>query len=289
MTETGDRRLRTEDIAEREIYTFLRRHRPGKMLVGLSGGADSVALLLALARCGAAVQAVHCNFHLRGDESMRDENFCRKLCRTNDIPLTVIDFDVDSWRSKNGGSVEMACRDLRYERFEALRKEFCCSHIAVAHNADDNIETVLLNLFRGSGTRGLRGMLHETERHILRPLLTVSRRQIEEYLSYIGQEYVTDSTNLSSDYRRNFIRRDLLPLIETRWPGVRKAITSTIANMREEEAALQAYSDGFFRNGDTDLPYSVIAGCQNPSWIVRRFTEQFGADSSIASEINRSI
>ena len=289
MTETGDRRLRTEDIAERETYTFLRRHRPGKMLVGLSGGADSVALLLALARCGAAVQAVHCNFHLRGDESMRDENFCRELCRTNDIPLTVINFDVDSWRSKNGGSVEMACRDLRYERFEALRKEFGCSHIAVAHNSDDNIETVLLNLFRGSGTRGLRGMLHETERHILRPLLTVSRRQIEEYFSYIGQEYVTDSTNLSSDYRRNFIRRDLLPLIETRWPGVRKAITSTIANMREEEVALQAYSDGFFRHGDTDLPYSVIAGCPNPSWIVRRFTEQFGADSSIASEINRSI
>ena len=90
---------------------------------------------------------------------MRDENFCRELCRTNDIPLTVINFDVDSWRSKNGGSVEMACRDLRYERFEALRKEFGCSHIAVAHNSDDNIETVLLNLFRGSGTRGLRGML----------------------------------------------------------------------------------------------------------------------------------
>ena len=289
MTATDKDRQPAVDILERETEAFLRRFKPGKLLVGLSGGADSVALLLALARCGAEVHAVHCNFHLRGDESMRDEKFCRDLCRRQNIPLTVVDFDVEGWRRDKGGSVEMACRDLRYARFEELRNNLGCSHTAVAHNADDNIETMLMNLFRGSGTRGLRAMLPETGQHILRPLLTLDRGKIEAYLSAIGQEFMTDSTNLSSDYRRNFIRRDLLPLVETRWPGVRKAITKTIANMREEETALQAYSDTFFHIGDTDLFYSAIADCHEPSWVVRRFVAQFGADAAIASEVSRSI
>ncbi len=154
-------------------------------------------------------------------------------------------------------------------------KEFCCSHIAVAHNADDNIETVLLNLFRGSGTRGLRGMLHETERHILRPFAdskpTTDRGNT---FLYIGQ-------GIRHRLHQSFLRlpEELhpprpAPLIETRWPGVRKAITSTIANMREGRGCAAGLFRRILPQRRYRSPYSVIAGCPNPSWIVRRFTER---------------
>ena len=130
----------------------------GKCLAALSGGADSVALLLALRKLSYDVEAVHCNFHLRGAESDRDEQFCLALCNRENIPFHRIHFDTTTYASLHKMSVEMAARTLRYQYFEQLRRDVEAQAVCVAHHSDDQAETVLLNLIRGTGIHGLMGM-----------------------------------------------------------------------------------------------------------------------------------
>lgn len=206
-----------------------------RWLVCVSGGADSVALLVAMWSLGAEVEVANCNFHLRGEESDRDSEFVAALCRRLGVLLHRLDFDTADYCREHQVSIEMGCRELRYSAFRRLRKERDCRRIVVAHNADDNIETLLLNLFRGTGLKGLCGMEPDTG-EILRPLLGVTRKEIEEYLAENGEEYVEDSTNASDDYKRNFLRLRVLPLLESRWQGVRKSLTATIDNLRGSQA-----------------------------------------------------
>lgn len=192
-----------------------------------------MALLHVLLEAGFDCRAAHCNFHLRGDESMRDESFVRDLCERLNIPLTVKDFDVAAWQQEHGGSVEMACRELRYAWFEQERQRQGCNLIAVAHHADDQIETFFLNLMRGTGIKGLAGM-QRLSGHIWRPLLNVSRQDILKYLDNIGQNYVTDSTNAENDYRRNRVRNRVLPALEHEFPKSHELILSTMSNLRDD-------------------------------------------------------
>ncbi len=212
------------------------------VLVALSGGADSVALLRVLLELGHDCRAAHCNFHLRGAESARDEQFVRQLCQQLDVPLIVKDFDVAAWQAEHGGSVEMACRQLRYQWFgQESEKQGCCC-IAVAHHADDQVETFFLNLLRGTGLRGLTGM-ERLNHKIWRPLLTVNRANILDYLSSIGQEYVTDSTNAMNEYRRNRLRNIILPAIEQEFPGSTARILDTMSNLSQDHELLTSLVD----------------------------------------------
>ncbi len=208
------------------------------VIVALSGGADSVALLLVLKALGYRLLAAHCNFHLRADESNADEAFVRRLCQAQGIELRVKDVDVEEWRRRCGGSVEMAAREARYQWFDALRLELGAQAIAVAHHADDNAETLLLNLLRGTGLSGLRGMLPRNG-HVVRPLLDCRRADIEQYLALKGQSYVTDSTNLKPLYTRNRLRLDLLPYLRLYWPEADKALALTIHHLRQADAFVQ--------------------------------------------------
>ena len=178
----------------------------GKYIVALSGGADSVSLLFVLKHLehelGIGVEAAHCNFHLRGNESDRDELFVTELCRRRSIPLSIKHFCTREYAQEHHTSIEMAARDLRYEWFRAEIKGTGAQGIAIAHHRDDQAETLLLNLLRGTGLRGLAGMQSHRD-GIIRPLLCVSRKQILHYLSSIHQDYVTDSTNLERDALRN--------------------------------------------------------------------------------------
>ena len=189
---------------EKQIAQVISRHRllpQGKerpVLVALSGGADSVALLRLLLRLGYTCHAAHCNFHLRGDESERDELFVRQLCQRLGVTLHVQDFATADYAAAHKVSIEMAARQLRYDWFKRLRAETGCQAVAVAHHRDDNVETLLLNLLRGSGLHGLTGMDYRRD-GIVRPLLDVSRQQLTGYLGKLGQDYVTDSTNLQPD------------------------------------------------------------------------------------------
>lgn len=210
----------------------------GRLIVALSGGADSVALLASLSTIGVDCVAAHCNFHLRGAESDRDERYVRDVCDRLGVRLYVRHFDVKSYRKSCGGSVslEMACRDLRYEWFESLRLELGAGGIAVAHNADDNAETLMLNLMRGTGISGLRGMLPLTERHIVRPMLHIHRSDIERYLSERGLDFVTDSTNLANDFSRNKMRNMVMPVMRKCFPNADAGIQHTLTLMAETDA-----------------------------------------------------
>lgn len=197
-----------------------------KILVALSGGADSVALLRILHSLGYECEAAHCNFHLRGKESDRDEMFVRQLCQQYNIPLHITDFDTTRYAEEKHISIEMAARELRYEWFEKKRIECHANRIAVAHHQDDSIETMLLNLIRGTGITGLLG-IRPINGYIVRPLLCVSRKEIVCYLQSIGQEYVTDSTNLEDEYTRNKIRLHLLPLMQEINPAIKNSLITT--------------------------------------------------------------
>ena len=206
-------------------------------LVALSGGADSVALLLLLKNAGFNVHAAHCNFHLRGDESDRDEAFCVELCQRLGVELHRAHFDTREYAELHKVSIEMAARELRYKWFEQLRRDIGAAGICVAHHRDDSVETVFLNLVRGTGLRGLTG-IQPRNGHILRPLLCVSRAEIETFLAEKGQKYVTDSTNLEADVQRNIIRLEVLPLLRKLNPAVAENIQRTAENLAEAQLVL---------------------------------------------------
>ena len=209
--------------------------------VAFSGGADSVALLAATRLAGMECVALHCNFHLRGDESNRDEEFARNMAARLGCEIRVRHFDVEQRRSATGESVEMACRELRYRWFEdefnAAGGRWAC--VAVGHHADDNVETFFLNVFRGSGIKGLSGMPRKRDIFV-RPLLSVPRARILEFLRQHDLDYVVDSTNLSNDYNRNVIRNRILPLAEECFPNVRGAVGLTMRNLRNDYELMQA-------------------------------------------------
>ena len=201
-----------------EKYRLLTENRP--VLVGVSGGADSIALLTILVESGYSCIAAHCNFHLRGDESLRDEQFVREYTRKLDVPFLMTDFDTRKYAADRHLSIEMAARELRYGWFEEQRAATGAQAVAVAHHRDDSVETLLMNLVRGTGIRGMSG-IRPRNGFVVRPLLAVSREDILEWLAGRGLTYVTDSTNLSDAYTRNFIRLRVLPLLEEINPSVK--------------------------------------------------------------------
>ena len=205
-----------------------------KIIVGLSGGMDSMVLLDILTLLGYQCMAAHCNFHLRGEESNRDENFVKKWCKSIDIPYTSINFDTNQYAADRKISIEMAARELRYNWFETLRRHYQAHYIAVAHHKDDSVETVLLNLIRGTGIKGLTGISSKNG-YVVRPLLCISRSEIENYISERDIPYVTDSTNNEDLYLRNSLRLNVIPLLETLNPSVKDTIFRTSKNVTEAE------------------------------------------------------
>ena len=205
----------------RRVTTYIRKHglldKQKPVLVAVSGGADSVALLDVLLRAGYQCVAAHCNFHLRGDESDRDEAFVRELCAQMNVPLEVKDFDTLRYARTHKQSVEMAARELRYAWFEVVAREHGCQAVCVAHHQNDQAETLLLNLKRGAGLRGLAGMrpistnpMAPTGVPVLRPLLCTTRDYIEHYLrDKRHQNWVTDSTNSDLTISRNAVLEQL--------------------------------------------------------------------------------
>lgn len=217
------------DIAARSLLE------PGShVVVGLSGGADSVALFLVLLRLGYCVEAAHCNFHLRGAESERDAAFVADLCRRRHVVLHRADFETARAARLSGVSIEMQARDERYAFFESVRRHVGAGAIAVAHHRDDNVETLLLNLVRGAGVRGLRGMAWRNG-HVVRPLLGVTRRDVESYLIAEGETFVTDSTNTDTAIRRNLIRHEVLPLLRRLNPSVDATLDATARRLAEAD------------------------------------------------------
>lgn len=244
---------------------------PGeRVLVGLSGGADSVALLHFLRfRLGCGVSACHVNHGLRGAESLRDEEFARKLCAEWGIPFYLRRGDIRRFAEESGCSVEEAGRDFRYACFEECRLETGAEKIATAHTRSDQAETLLLNLLRGSGLQGLCGIPPKRGR-IVRPLLRVSREEVEEYCCRWGLAYVTDSSNASLEYTRNRIRLELLPLLRELNPQAEQALAQAAEILRPDAAYLTEMADRLLEESRQEKGWqvSVLAGA--PSGLRRQ-------------------
>ena len=217
---------------------ILRNLSPEKLyLIALSGGADSVALSLMMKRQGLNIRALHCNFHLRGEESDRDEHFVHDFCQEHHIPLEVKHFNTLHSAQLHKNSIEMEARNLRYQWFAQRCQALDAEAICVAHHKDDQAETLLLNLIRGTGLKGLSAMHPDREINglrIIRPLLDITRKDIIQYLSAIGQTFVTDSTNLERDALRNRIRLDLMPMLQQLNPNITECLARTAHNVRME-------------------------------------------------------
>ena len=180
------------------------------ILIGVSGGVDSMVLLDCLQKLNYKVSIAHCNFNLRGKESDDDEKFVGEYAQKNNITFHKASFNTKQYAKEHKSSIEMAARELRYEWFESLCKEFSYSKIAIAHNQNDTIETFFINLLRSSGIKGLQGIPIQNG-NIVRPLLSVSRTEIETYAKDNKISFRIDSSNLTNDYVRNKIRNIILP------------------------------------------------------------------------------
>lgn len=251
-------------------------------IVALSGGADSVALLLLLKEGGFNVHAAHCNFLLRGSESDRDEDFCVDLCRQLGVELHRAHFATREYAEAHKVSVEMAARELRYNWFEQLRKDIGAVGICVAHHRDDSVETVLLNMIRGTGLRGLTG-IQPRNGYVLRPLLCVSRDEIEHFLAKRGQKYVIDSTNLETDVKRNKVRLQVLPLLRTLNPAISDNIQRMVENVAEAQIVLDSLLDNFKKHNTLELRELEKYG--SSEYVIYEWLKNYGFNGTQARQV----
>ena len=213
-----------------------------RVIVGVSGGTDSVVLLHILHSLGYECVIAHCNFHLRMEESNRDEEFVRELLKSMKLPYYHIDFETSKYAEQHGISIEMAARDLRYNWFNDLLQKLDAQAIAVAHHADDSIETMLMNLVRGTGLRGLTG-IQPRNKKVVRPLLCCTRLELETYLIRYDLDHVEDSTNATIDYQRNKFRNEVLPLLEEINPSLRHTLYDSLQRFEGNLAIYQQAID----------------------------------------------
>lgn len=225
--------------------------------VGLSGGADSVCLLHILSSLkgeyGIILKAIHINHNIRNSEALRDENFVRDLCRKLDVECEVYSVDVPSLAKEKKLSLEECGRNVRYECF----KKSNCDAVAVAHTLSDSIETMLFNLARGTGTKGLTGINPTREPDIIRPLIFCTREEIEAYCREKGLDFVTDSTNLSDDYTRNHIRHNLVPAFEKINPDFENAFLRAMLSLREEDETIELAAEKLINESKIAEGYKV--------------------------------
>ena len=261
----------------------------GRYIVALSGGADSTALLVALCRLGYTVEAAHCNFHLRGRESDRDEEFCVLLCEKYEVPIHRIHFNTKEYAELHKVSIEMAARELRYGYFRQLRRDINATAICVAHHRDDLVETMMINLVRGTGIKGLRGIM-SVNGDIIRPLLIFDRSDIIDFLDGIGQDYVTDSTNLTDDYTRNRIRRNILPQLRQINPSLNEAFGRTATIMTEVDDLLtNLIAESGYRISDNEIDVSRLAEDGNVGLRLHYLLDGYGLTREQEDNIKQAV
>lgn len=292
--------LQTMDLQtmEKTVAEYISRHdmlhKGRKSIVALSGGADSVALLLVLRRLGHRVEAAHCNFHLRGAEADRDERFVGDLCSRLDIPLHLAHFDTREYAALHKVSIEMAARDLRYGYFMRLIDDIGAEAVCVAHHREDSVETMLINLVRGTGLHGLCGIKPVNGR-VVRPLLCVGRSDIERYLAACGQQYVTDSTNLEADVVRNKIRLNIMPLLRDINPNADMSMAATAERLCEAATVFdKAVDDAVDAVAETHGDGATICverlqGQTSPESVLYAILRRYGFQPQVIGQVHANL
>ena len=294
----------------KEFKTFVEKHnlieKGDRVLLAISGGVDSMVLAELLLRLqdykttrqqeflvaeskfkvqgskfnGSKVQNLafaHCNFHLRGDDSNRDEQFVTDFAKENNIPLYIKHFDTESYAKENSLSIEMAARELRYSWFKELKETHNFNKVALAHHGDDQIETFFINFLRGSGIKGLKGMKPQNDFYI-RPLLWSNRKEIEDFAKENGIQWVEDYTNQETIYLRNKIRHNIIPVFDEMKNNARQSLNFSINCLSSENDLYRSLIDEKLSN--------IESSCTMPE-LVEGTTH--GASTSSATAFPRSI
>lgn len=262
-----------------------------KVILGVSGGADSIALLNILHNAGHEVIVAHCNFHLREAESQRDEIFVKQICENQGHTYRTINFDTIKFAADNSLSIEMAARKLRYDWFEQLRQEYKAEAIAVAHHRDDSVETVIMNMIRGTGIKGLTGISPKVG-YIIRPFLSITRDDVEQYVKKMGLPYVTDSTNNESIYTRNIIRLDVMPYFERINPSAKESLFKTVENLQQVEKIYSHYIEEAKKNvlkDDHTISIEELKKTVEPKAVLFEILNVYGFKSNVVDEVYQAL
>lgn len=271
-------------------------------LLAVSGGVDSMCLADLWVRCfGAGSFAIaHCNFHLRGEESDGDEALVTKWAEENGVRMHRVDFDTVGYAAENGLSIEMAARELRYRWFGELCQKHDYEAVVVAHHADDNAETLVLNMVRGAGLKGLTGMKpvsplpyceERSDVAILRPLLTFTRKQIEGHVFAWKVPYREDSTNSSVEYRRNSIRHEVFPLFERMNPSYVRTLNREMTYMSDASSIVDEWCkehvEHVLENGEISIPRLL----EIPQWryLLYYILEPYGFNTSVLESLENLL
>ena len=255
------------------------------ILLAVSGGIDSMYLANRAPELipGASFAVAHCNFSLRGAESDGDEAFVRDWCSRNGVSCHFVRFDTEAHAREHGVSIEMAARDLRYGWFASLCREHGYEAVATAHNANDNAETLCLNLLRGTGTRGIRGMAAEgqvpgaPDIPLLRPLLSTSRAEIRAWMEANGQGWREDSTNAGTDYKRNRLRNNVFPEFEK----INPSFVRTLGEDMQRFGQVDDIAEDYFLScgiepGCRDIPVDALLALRHWEYVLWRLLEPYG-------------
>lgn len=264
------------------------------VVAGVSGGKDSVVLLHILKHLGFRCIVAHCNFHLRDSDSDGDEKFVEQLASNYGFIFEKIDFDTTTYAHINSISIEMAARELRYNWFETLRIKYVAQAIVVGHHADDNTETILLNLIRGTGLKGLVGIKPKNG-FVVRPLLCVKRFDIENYIHQQGLSYREDASNAENIYVRNQIRNQVIPLLEKINPSFK-------SNLNEMGSILEEYyqwsNDSLellfnemyqYDNNQSKLNISQLKSSGHSSLLLYHWLSKHGFHGDVIKQLNQSL
>ncbi len=265
-----------------------------KILAAVSGGMDSVLMVHLLKAAGFNFDIAHCNFQLRGDESAADEAFCKKLANQAGVLFHAVSFNTQQYAADQKISIQMAARDMRYEWFEQLRQQHDYDVIALAHHQNDSIETILLNLTRGTGIAGLHGILPKNGA-LARPLMFLGREDIQSLIKENGFDYVEDSSNSSVKYARNKIRLEVIPHLKALNPNLENTFENNLKHFRELEQLLElkvaeVKKELFVFDGDDiHLPISSLKKLNPQRLLIYKLLQDYGFNETTVDDIIASL
>jgi tRNA(Ile)-lysidine synthase len=277
---------------------FIEHHglfsRDSKILAAVSGGMDSVLMVHLLKAAGFSFGIAHCNFQLRGDESLRDQEFCNHLAEKLRVPFHSVSFDTSKYAADEKISTQMAARQLRYQWFEEVRQQSGYDLIALAHHQNDAIETILLNLTRGTGIAGIHGILPKNGA-LVRPLLFLSREEIEAIINDNDMAYVEDSSNASTKYARNKLRLEVIPKLKELNPALEETFEKNLQRFRDLEVLLELQVEQLkgklfeFQDDDVHIALEEIKKLEPQRLLLFKLLQEYGVNETIVDDLIQSL